>query len=163
MVMKGHSTLPKAPALLEPHYQIVLFHIPDTHWVGAGLTSLQRCNRCIPQPQLTGIDGRRKVLYLDTKAAKRTVHGRTKLKADVTLKFLCVLNSLPLTSILVLSYCKHWIDMEFSNFLFAGTWKVSPSTCCFRRLLMLLILSDSFTANLKMKNVMTDFGTDVWK
>ena len=37
--MKGYSTFPKAPALLEPHYQIVLCHIQDTRWWG--LTPLQ--------------------------------------------------------------------------------------------------------------------------
>ena len=31
--MKGYSTLPKAPSLLEPHHQIVLCHISDTRWL----------------------------------------------------------------------------------------------------------------------------------
>ena len=30
--MKGYSAFPKAPALLEPHHQIVLCHIRDTRW-----------------------------------------------------------------------------------------------------------------------------------
>ena len=30
MAMKGYSKFPKAPALLEPHHQIVLCHIQDT-------------------------------------------------------------------------------------------------------------------------------------
>ena len=38
MPMKRYSAFPKARALLEPHYQIVLCHILDTRW---GLTSLQ--------------------------------------------------------------------------------------------------------------------------
>ena len=52
MAMKGYSAFPKAPALLEPHYQTVLCHIQDTRW--GGLTLLQRCSRCILQPQPTG-------------------------------------------------------------------------------------------------------------
>ena len=32
MAMKGYSAFPKAPALLEPHHQIVQCHISDTHW-----------------------------------------------------------------------------------------------------------------------------------
>ena len=34
MAMKGFSAFPKAPALLEPHHQIVYCHIQDTHWWG---------------------------------------------------------------------------------------------------------------------------------
>ena len=41
----------KTPALLEPHYQIVSCHIEDTRW--RSLTLLQRCSRCILQPQPT--------------------------------------------------------------------------------------------------------------
>ena len=52
MAMKGYSAFPKAPALLEPHHQIVLCHIQDTCW--GGLSPLQRSSRCILQPQLTG-------------------------------------------------------------------------------------------------------------
>ena len=33
MAMKGCSAFPKAPALLEPHHQIVWCQIQDTHWV----------------------------------------------------------------------------------------------------------------------------------
>ena len=32
MPIKGYSVFPKDPALLEPHHQIVLCHIQDTHW-----------------------------------------------------------------------------------------------------------------------------------
>ena len=32
MAMKGYSVFPKAPALLEPHHQIVYCHIQDTRW-----------------------------------------------------------------------------------------------------------------------------------
>ena len=32
MAMKGYAAFPKAPALLEPHYQIVKCHIQDTRW-----------------------------------------------------------------------------------------------------------------------------------
>ena len=35
MAMKGCSTFPKAPALLEPQYQIVLYHIQDSHCRGS--------------------------------------------------------------------------------------------------------------------------------
>ena len=35
MAMKECSAFPKAPASLEPHYQIVLCHIEDTRWVVA--------------------------------------------------------------------------------------------------------------------------------
>ena len=41
MAMKGCSIFPKAPALLEPHHQIVSCHIQDTRWWG----------QCILQPQ----------------------------------------------------------------------------------------------------------------
>ena len=52
MAMKGYSTFPKAPALLEPPHQTVYCHIQDSRW--GGLTPLQRCNRYILQPLLTG-------------------------------------------------------------------------------------------------------------
>ena len=32
--MKGYLAFPNAPALLEPHHQIIWFHILDTHWGG---------------------------------------------------------------------------------------------------------------------------------
>ena len=34
MATKGYSAFPKAPALLEPHHQIVHCHIQDTRWGG---------------------------------------------------------------------------------------------------------------------------------
>ena len=34
MALKGYSTFPKAPEVLEPHHQIVLCHIQDTRWWG---------------------------------------------------------------------------------------------------------------------------------
>ena len=34
MTMKECSAFPKAPASMEPHHQIVLCHIQDTHWGG---------------------------------------------------------------------------------------------------------------------------------
>ena len=34
MAMKRYSAFPKAPALLEPHHQIVKCHIQDTCWRG---------------------------------------------------------------------------------------------------------------------------------
>ena len=47
-----YSTLSKALALLELHYQIVSCHLQDICW---GIpTPLQRCSRCILQPQPTG-------------------------------------------------------------------------------------------------------------
>ena len=52
MAMKGYSTFPKAPILLEPHHEIAQYHLQDTHW--RGLTLLQRTTQCILQPQLTG-------------------------------------------------------------------------------------------------------------
>ena len=51
--MKGCSTFPKAPALLELQHQIVWCHIQDIRWWW-GLTPLQRCCQCILQPQPTG-------------------------------------------------------------------------------------------------------------
>ena len=33
--MKGYFAFPKAPALLEPHHQIVYCHIQDTRWGGS--------------------------------------------------------------------------------------------------------------------------------
>ena len=53
MAMKGCSTFLKATESLEPHHQIAYCHILDTRW-GGGLTPLQRCSRCILQPQPTG-------------------------------------------------------------------------------------------------------------
>ena len=53
MAMKGCSVFPKAPALLEPHHQIVSCHIRTLVWAEA-FTLLQRCSRCILQPQPTG-------------------------------------------------------------------------------------------------------------
>ena len=32
MAIKIYSAFPKAPALPEPHHQIILCHIQDTHW-----------------------------------------------------------------------------------------------------------------------------------
>ena len=45
IAMKGNFVFSKAPALLEPHYQIVYYQIKDTHCVCVrerGLTSQQR-------------------------------------------------------------------------------------------------------------------------
>ena len=52
MAMKGYFAFPKALTLLEPHNQVAKCHIRGTHWVGVGLTPLQRCNLCIVKPQL---------------------------------------------------------------------------------------------------------------
>ena len=52
MGLKGYSAFLKEPALLEPHYMIVYCHIQGTHW--EGLTTHQRCTRCILKPQSTG-------------------------------------------------------------------------------------------------------------
>ena len=55
--MKLYSALPKASASLEPHHQVVLCYIQNTRWLWWwwwGLTPLQRCRRCILQPQPTG-------------------------------------------------------------------------------------------------------------
>ena len=52
MAMKGYSAFPKVPALLKPHHRIVSYHLQDIHW--GSITPLQRYNRCILQPQLTG-------------------------------------------------------------------------------------------------------------
>ena len=41
MAMKGCSTFPKAPALLEPHHQIVSCYIQDTHWGGGSYPSAE--------------------------------------------------------------------------------------------------------------------------
>ena len=35
MAIKGYSAFTKAPALLEPHHQIVWCHIHETRWGGA--------------------------------------------------------------------------------------------------------------------------------
>ena len=53
MAMKGYTAFPKASALLEPHHKIALCHIQVTRW--SGLILLQRCNRCILQPQPTAL------------------------------------------------------------------------------------------------------------
>ena len=41
MAMKGYSAFPKAPALLEPHHQIVLCHIQDTCCGGGSYPSAE--------------------------------------------------------------------------------------------------------------------------
>ena len=53
MTMKRYSAFPKAPALLETHHQIVLYHISRT-LVGDVFIPLQRCSQCSLQPQPTG-------------------------------------------------------------------------------------------------------------
>ena len=40
--MKRCSAFPKAPALLEPHHQLVSWHIQDTRWVGEVLPSVEK-------------------------------------------------------------------------------------------------------------------------
>ena len=52
MAMKGYSAIPKAPALLEPRHQIVQCYIQNIRW--GCITSLQRSNWFILQPQSTG-------------------------------------------------------------------------------------------------------------
>ena len=52
MAMKGYSTIPKAPALLEPHHMFSV--IIRTHVGGRGLTPQQKSSWCILQTQLTG-------------------------------------------------------------------------------------------------------------
>ena len=32
IAMKGYSAFPNAPALLEPHHQIIYYHIQNTRW-----------------------------------------------------------------------------------------------------------------------------------
>ena len=49
IAMKGYSAFAKAPALLKPHHQIVLYNFQDFRW--GGLTPQQRSSRCIQQPQ----------------------------------------------------------------------------------------------------------------
>ena len=51
MAIKEYSAFPKAPALLEPHYQCPIL---DTRWDG-GLTVMHRCSRSILRPQRTGL------------------------------------------------------------------------------------------------------------
>ena len=51
MAMKGSSVSPKIPVSLEPHHQKIWCHIRTL--IGGGLTPLQRCSRCILQPQPT--------------------------------------------------------------------------------------------------------------
>ena len=52
MLRKEYSAFFKTPGLLEPNHQIVESHIKDTRW--GSLTPLQRCSRCILQPELNG-------------------------------------------------------------------------------------------------------------
>ena len=42
MAIKGYSTFPKAPALLEPHHQIIYCHIQDTRWGGGSYPSAEK-------------------------------------------------------------------------------------------------------------------------
>ena len=57
MAIKGYSTFSKAPALLEPHHQIVLCHIQDTRCGWWDLSPLHRNSRCILQLQPNGPSG----------------------------------------------------------------------------------------------------------
>ena len=50
IAIKGYAAFPKA-IRLEAHHQIVSCHIQDTLW--GCLTSLQRCNQSVLQPQPT--------------------------------------------------------------------------------------------------------------
>ena len=54
IAMKGYSRFPKAPALQEPHNQMVKCHIHDTH--GVCLTPLVRSSQCILQGCLLSLD-----------------------------------------------------------------------------------------------------------
>ena len=49
--MKGYSAFPNPSALLQFPYQIAKCYMQDTYY--GSLTSLQRCSRCILQPQPT--------------------------------------------------------------------------------------------------------------
>ena len=52
MAMKRYSASPKTQVLMESHHWIVYCHILETLW--ESFIPLQRCRRCILQPQLTG-------------------------------------------------------------------------------------------------------------
>ena len=52
IAMKGYSTFPKAPALLQPHHEIVYCNMQDTRW--GSFTLLKRSSWCILQPQPNG-------------------------------------------------------------------------------------------------------------
>ena len=54
MAMKRYPAFPKAPALLEPHHQIVYCHIQGTHKWEGGLTPLKRRSRFTLLSQPTG-------------------------------------------------------------------------------------------------------------
>ena len=47
MAMKGYSAFPKALALLEPHHQIVYYHIQDTPCGGDGGGGLPLCRGAV--------------------------------------------------------------------------------------------------------------------
>ena len=53
MAMKEYSAFLKAPALLEPHHQIILCNIQDTRWRGL-LPHTQIYSRSILEPKPTG-------------------------------------------------------------------------------------------------------------
>ena len=63
VVINGYSAFTKAPVLLEPHYQIVLYHMQDTHY--GSFTPRQRCIRSILQPQSTGLSATSAVSVLE--------------------------------------------------------------------------------------------------
>ena len=55
MAIKGYSEFLQTPALREPYHQIVYCHKQDTRWCwDCRIHRLQRCSRCILQPQPTG-------------------------------------------------------------------------------------------------------------
>ena len=58
MATNGYSSFSEAPGQ-KPHHQMFSCHIFPVRYLlwgrGEGLTLPQRCNRCILQPQLTGL------------------------------------------------------------------------------------------------------------
>ena len=76
MAMKGSSAFCKAPVLLEPHHQIVLCNIKDTHW-GMDLTSRALIGRGIlPQRHSLGEGSYLKDTHWARDRTSRTLIGR---------------------------------------------------------------------------------------
>ena len=69
MAMKEYSTFPKAPALLEPHHQVIV--ISRTLIGSEGLSPLQRSNWCILQPTAIQASGEKAKWELHKNAAYR--------------------------------------------------------------------------------------------
>ena len=143
IAMKGNSAFLKAPALLEPYYQIVLYHIQDTLWRG-GLSLLQRSSRCI-------------LLRQPTESSCGGVGGLPLCKDAVTWFYSWIQTHLKIINVkfwvmrfypaLLLWSCIYYIYIYSMNTFFMHQWWSSVIYClhCRFRVLVRHIGSDSYS------------------